>query len=155
MPDQPHVRDGLLEGLVAHLVAIDCHCILPLDVLLPTAYILLVMRLVKPSSQSPRIGVDARMTAHEDQALTLESLSVDALPLVNHFLTRLGFDRLLEAHVPAVDRRYRLHPARTLGVLLRNLMLARVPLYSQQEWARCQVGTVECLAENSLAACSR
>jgi transposase len=97
------------------------------------------MRLVKPSSQSPRIGVDGRMTAHEDQALTLESLSVDALPLVNHFLTRLGFDRLLEAHVPAVDRRYRLRPARTLGVLLRNLMLARVPLYSQQDWARRMV----------------
>lgn len=94
------------------------------------------MDLVKRSNQSPVTGVDGKAIDHDDQALTLESLSVEALPVVNHFLGRLGFNRLLEAHVPVTDRRYRLRPAKTLGVLLRNLMLARAPLYSQQEWAR-------------------
>jgi transposase len=94
------------------------------------------MGLVKRSSPRPVGRVDGNAFLHDDQALTLESRSVEALPLVNHFLERLGFDRLLEACVPAIDRRYRLRPAKTLGVLLRNLLLARVPLYSQQEWAR-------------------
>lgn len=94
------------------------------------------MGLVKRSSPLPVGRVDGNAFLHDDQALTLESRSVEALPIVNHFLERLGFDRLLEASVPAIDRRYRLRPAKTLGVLLRNLLLARVPLYSQQEWAR-------------------
>ena len=94
------------------------------------------MGFVKRSSPLPVGRVDGNAFLHDDQALTLESRSVEALPLVNHFLGRLGFDRLLEAYVPAIDRRYRLRPAKTLGLLLRNLLLARVPLYSQQEWAR-------------------
>ena len=73
--------------------------------------------------------------ATQDRALTLESRCVDALPLVNHFLERLRIDALLAEHVPPTDRRQRLAPARPLGILLRNLLLARVPLYSQQEWA--------------------
>ena len=83
------------------------------------------MGLVKRSSPLPVGRVDGNALLHDDQALTLESRSVEALPLVNHFLGRLGFDRLLEACVPAIDRRYRLRPAKTLGVLLRNLLLAR------------------------------
>jgi transposase len=71
-----------------------------------------------------------------DQALILQSLSVDALPWVNLFLQRLGIDALLEQHLAAPDRRYQLSPAKTLGVLLRNLLLARVPLYSLPEWAQ-------------------
>ena len=70
-----------------------------------------------------------------DQPFTLESRSIDALPLVNHFLTRLRLDDLLRQHLPATDRRHRLAPATALGVLVRNLLLARVPLYSQPEWA--------------------
>jgi transposase len=93
------------------------------------------MRAVKaPSLPVAHAGEKALRQA--DQALTLESRSVDALPLVNHFLQRLGIDRLLEEHVAALDRRYQLSPAKALGVLLRNLLLARVPLYSQPEWAR-------------------
>jgi len=74
--------------------------------------------------------------ATQDRALTLESRGVDALPLVNHFLERLRIDTLLAQHVPPTDRRQRLAPARALGVLVRNLLLTRVPLYSQREWAR-------------------
>jgi transposase len=65
----------------------------------------------------------------------LESRRVDALPLVNHVLARLRFEELLAHAVPARPRRPRLAPAKGLGVLVRNLLLARVPLYSQAEWA--------------------
>ena len=87
----------------------------------------------RPSHHNPQKGKVARQ---EDEALTLHSLSVDALPLVNHFLQRLGIDSLLNEHVTVLDRRCLLSPAKALGVLLRNLLLARVPLYSQQDWAR-------------------
>lgn len=70
-----------------------------------------------------------------DQPFILESRSIEALPLVNHILARLRFGDLLTLHVPATDRRHRLAPATALGVLVRNLLLARVPLYSQPQWA--------------------
>jgi hypothetical protein len=70
-----------------------------------------------------------------DQPFTLESRSIEALPLVNHILARLRFGALLTQHVPATGRRHRLAPATALGVLVRNLLLARVPLYSQPQWA--------------------
>lgn len=70
-----------------------------------------------------------------NQPFTLESRSIDALPLINHFLARLRLGDLLTQHVPAGDRRQRLPPATALGVLVRNLLLGRVPLYSQPEWA--------------------
>lgn len=70
-----------------------------------------------------------------DQPFTLESRRIDALPLVNHLLERLRLGALLTQHVPPGDRRQRLAPATALGVLVRNLLLARVPLYSQPQWA--------------------
>jgi transposase len=70
-----------------------------------------------------------------ERPFALESRSIDALPLVNHFLARLRLGDLLTQHVPAGDRRQRLAPAKALGVLVRNLLLARVPLYSQPAWA--------------------
>lgn len=58
-----------------------------------------------------------------------------ALPIVEHFLRRLGVDHLLESFVPATDGRVKLHPAKALGVLVRNLALCHQPLYSLSEWA--------------------
>jgi len=65
--------------------------------------------------------------------LKLHSRWVGALPLVNSFLDRLGFDALLENAIP---RGGRITPARALGVLLRNITLNnRQPIYTHQEWA--------------------
>jgi len=58
-----------------------------------------------------------------------------ALPIVEHFLRRLGVDHLLESFVPATDGRVKLHPAKALGVVVRNLALCHQPLYSLSEWA--------------------
>ena len=70
-----------------------------------------------------------------DNALTLDSRAMDALPLINHFLQRLGVDSLFDEHLGPCDGRCRLAPAKALGVLVRNVLSARAPLYSQQEWA--------------------
>jgi transposase len=64
----------------------------------------------------------------------LESQLIGALPLVNHFLRRLHLEAWLEKHLPRPDRRTRLPAVQGLGLLLRNLVLARVPLYSLGEW---------------------
>ena len=70
------------------------------------------------------------------QGLRLISKAVGPLPLVNRFLERLQIKSLLTKFVPAGDRRQRLAPATGLGVLLRNVLLSRKPLYALAEWAQ-------------------
>jgi transposase len=67
------------------------------------------------------------------KALTMSTERLGPLPLVNHFVDRLGLPRLLERFVPTDDRRVRLPFARALGVLLRSLVVEREPIYRQQE----------------------
>lgn len=55
------------------------------------------------------------------------------LPLINHFLHRLGLDELLEQFVPTTDQRVSISHARALGVLLRSLLVEREPIYRQYE----------------------
>jgi transposase len=55
------------------------------------------------------------------------------LPLVNHFLDRLEMERLFEKYVPTRDRRCTLEYAKSLGVLLRSLIVEREPIYRQYE----------------------
>jgi transposase len=58
-----------------------------------------------------------------------------ALPIVDHFLKRLGVDARLESFVPGTDARVKLQPAKALGVLVRNLALGHQPVYALGEWA--------------------
>ena len=55
------------------------------------------------------------------------------LPLVNHFLSRLGVADLFEEFVPSSDSRCRIPWSRGLGVLLRSILVEREPIYRQQE----------------------
>jgi transposase len=66
---------------------------------------------------------------------TVESQTLGALPVINHFLGRLGLDQLLCRYVPCDDARLRLAPAATLGVLIRNLIVNRRPVYALGQWA--------------------
>jgi transposase len=65
----------------------------------------------------------------------LSSFHVGALPVLNHFLARLGMTEILESFLPASDRRRKLHPARALVLLVRNLLTSREPLYGVGRWA--------------------
>jgi transposase len=57
------------------------------------------------------------------------------LPLINHFVARMGLMELLERHVPTRDARSTLSHAQALGVLLRSIVVEREPVYRQQETA--------------------
>lgn len=57
------------------------------------------------------------------------------LPLINHFVARMGLMELLERHVPTTDGRSTLSHAQALGVLLRSIVVEREPVYRQQETA--------------------
>lgn len=65
----------------------------------------------------------------------LKTLTLGALPLINHFLDRLGLESLLGRYVPHTDQRVRLPPASALALLLRNVLLCRAPVYALEEWA--------------------
>lgn len=65
----------------------------------------------------------------------LRSETVGPLPVVNHFLERLGLGELLERHLPHDDARLRLAPAVVIGLVLRNLIVSHQPVYALGEWA--------------------
>jgi transposase len=72
-----------------------------------------------------------RLHQHRPFALVTERLG--PLPLINHFLERIGLLDLLDRHVPTTDRRCSVPHARALGVLLRSIVVEREPIYRQQE----------------------
>jgi transposase len=65
----------------------------------------------------------------------LRSYEVGALPLINTFLGRMRLAEILSEHLPADDPRMELPTVRALLVLVRNVLLARQPLYGVAEWA--------------------
>jgi transposase len=74
-------------------------------------------------------------TMTEDQQLELSSQVIGALPIVSHFLDRLGLEALLARYLPAGDVRALMAPSRVIRALVINLCLEREPLYGIGEWA--------------------
>ena len=66
-------------------------------------------------------------------ALGILAERLGPLPLINHFLARIGLLELLEQHVPTTDGRSTVSHAQALGVLLRSIIVEREPIYRQQE----------------------
>jgi len=54
------------------------------------------------------------------------------LPLINHFIERIGLEETLNRYLPS-DARCAIPHARALGVLLRSLIVEKEPIYRQQE----------------------
>ena len=54
------------------------------------------------------------------------------LPIINHFIARMGLHDAFARHVPS-DARCVVPHARALGVLLRSIIVEREPIYRQQE----------------------
>lgn len=69
-----------------------------------------------------------------DRPFRLETRLLASLPIVNHFLDRLRIGKILAERLPPSPSS-RLSPASCLMVLLRNLLLAREPLYGLAGWA--------------------
>ena len=74
-----------------------------------------------------------RPQPHPPERFALLSERLGPLPLVNHFLERMGLQALLEKYVPSADRRSALTHAQALGVLLRSILVEREPVYRQHE----------------------
>ena len=66
---------------------------------------------------------------------TLRSYTVGALPILNHLLDRMKLEEILEAYLPAEDRRTKVPTARGLLLLVKNILLCREPIYGLGEWA--------------------
>lgn len=86
-----------------------------------------------------------------EEGFDLDSKFVGALPLVNRFLERLRIAQWFRKHLPAPDPRTKFPPEEALGVLLRNIILSRLPLYSIGEWARQFVPELLGLCADSVA----
>jgi transposase len=65
----------------------------------------------------------------------LERQRLGPLPIVNHFLARLGLEATLERFVPTGGRPS-VSYAKGLGILLRSIIVEREPIYRQQELVR-------------------
>jgi len=66
---------------------------------------------------------------------TLCSYTVGALPILNQMLKEVRLEEFLREHLPKEDGRTKLPTAKTLLVLLRNVLVSREPIYGVGEWA--------------------
>ena len=71
----------------------------------------------------------------DEKNFDLNSKCIGVLPIVNHFLKRLRFEDLLDRYLPPAVEQSKIDPAQALGVLVRNIIILRTPLYSIGEWA--------------------
>ena len=78
---------------------------------------------------------DGEQVAHEVGDYGLVSRALGGLPIVNHFLDRLGLPGLLNEALGEVDGRTKLAPASAIRLVITNLVLGREPLYALGEWA--------------------
>jgi len=69
------------------------------------------------------------------EPFTLTSQRLGCLPVLNHFLDRVGLSRLLESYLPGHDGRLRLSPATVIGVAVANIVVSHRPVYALAEWA--------------------
>lgn len=65
----------------------------------------------------------------EERSFELATERLGPLPLINHFIERLGLARLFNLFVPTTDSRCVLPYAARLGVLLRSIITEREPIY--------------------------
>lgn len=67
--------------------------------------------------------------------MTLRTYQVGALPIINRILQRMRLSEILQQSLPHDDSRTQLPTHRTLLVLLRNILIARKPVYGVGQWA--------------------
>ena len=68
------------------------------------------------------------------ESLELKSETIDSLPIINHFIDRLGLDKIIECAMPYADPSNHIMPYTSIGILLRNIIMGRLPVYGFNEW---------------------
>jgi transposase len=66
---------------------------------------------------------------------TLRTCDVGALPIINRILERMRLSDILKQCLPTDDLRTQLPTHRGLLVLVRNILIAREPVYGVGQWA--------------------
>lgn len=74
-----------------------------------------------------------RLACSDKDSLTTHS--VGALPILNNILERMKLEEFLEAYLPREDGRTKVRNSRVLMVLIKNILVARDPIYGIGEWA--------------------
>jgi transposase len=75
------------------------------------------------------------MDTPQDGPFELASQRLGALPVINHFLDRIGLEAALARWLGEPDPRLKLAPAAAIRLLVINLLVGRAPLYGLAEWA--------------------
>lgn len=68
------------------------------------------------------------------ESLELKSETIDALPIINHFIDRLGLDEIIKCAMPYADPSNHIMQYTSIGILLRNIIMGRLPVYGFNEW---------------------
>ncbi len=70
----------------------------------------------------------------EKNTIQLETEMVGPLPIVNHFIKRLGIEDILSKYITTPNT-HKIDPVTCIGILLRNIITEREPLYGLKDWA--------------------
>jgi len=87
----------------------------------------------KRNKEKKREKRDPGFLAKTDKK-TLRSYDVGAMPIINHIVRRMRLPDILNKFLPD-DPRSELPAYRTVLVLVRNLLIAREPIYGLSQWA--------------------
>ena len=68
------------------------------------------------------------------EELDLHTKSIGPMPVINHFIHRLHLYEILARRIPEASR-HGLSSAECIGILVRNILVSREPIYGMGEWA--------------------
>lgn len=71
---------------------------------------------------------DTQAHFQDETRFNLQIERLGPLPLINHFIERVGVQQALARHIPS-DTRCAVTHATALGVLLRSIIVEREPIY--------------------------
>ena len=73
--------------------------------------------------------------ADDGVSTRLETEIVGPIPIVNHFIKRVGIEDILSKHITTANT-HKLDPVSCIGILLRNIIIEREPLYGLGDWSK-------------------
>jgi transposase len=88
----------------------------------------------KKKQRSANRGIEPGRLARSS-GTTLRTYDVGALPIVNRILERMRLSEIFKQCLPDDDSRTQLPTHRGLLILLRNILIAREPVYGVGQWA--------------------
>ena len=94
--------------------------------------------MAKKRKQSPRKRPVKPGHLARSSGKTLRTYDVGALPIINRILERMRLSKILGECLPPDDSRTRMSTHRGLLVLVRNILIAREPVYGVGQWAARQ-----------------